>query len=151
MITSGMYFFPRSEESSNEPSALCMLSIATSLGHQVWRRVFWEGDKFFKLCPTHFSGGCEKFCSGASPPLLTGLATSVWLLHQCGVIHKPAWSSPKQVPQFFKQQHAYVNSKNSVQSLIVNDYARKNPLLLFTFQTAHALMQRQKHFAKLSL
>jgi len=29
----------------------------TSLGHQEGRRVFWEGPKFFKLCPTHFPRG----------------------------------------------------------------------------------------------
>ena len=29
----------------------------TSLEHQVGRRVFWDGPKFFKLCPTHFSRG----------------------------------------------------------------------------------------------
>jgi len=35
----------------------------TSLGHQGWRRVFWEGTTFFKLCPlvltynTFFQGG----------------------------------------------------------------------------------------------
>jgi len=27
----------------------------TSLGHQVWRKVFWEGPKFFKLCPIVFN------------------------------------------------------------------------------------------------
>ena len=32
----------------------------TSLEHQVWRRVFWEGTTFFKLCPTHFSRGAKK-------------------------------------------------------------------------------------------
>jgi len=28
---------------------LCPIKPATSLGHQRWRRVFWEGSKFFKL------------------------------------------------------------------------------------------------------
>jgi len=40
----------------------------TSLGHQVGRRVFWEGPKIFKLCPTHFSRGAKIFARGASPP-----------------------------------------------------------------------------------
>ena len=45
----------------------------TSLGRQEEQRVFWEGSKFFKLCPTHFSRGGGKFGSGASPLLVTGL------------------------------------------------------------------------------
>jgi len=47
----------------------------TSLGHQVGRRVFWEGLKFFKPCPivlkicqTHFYRGVKNFARGASPP-----------------------------------------------------------------------------------
>jgi len=52
----------------------------TSLGHQEGRRVFWEGPKFFELCPivSHyilsiFAGGGENFSRGTSPPLVTGL------------------------------------------------------------------------------
>jgi len=44
------------------------LTSRPSLGHQVGRRVFWEGPNFFKLCPTHFSKGGEKNFSGSSPP-----------------------------------------------------------------------------------
>jgi len=40
----------------------------TSLEHQGRRRVFWEGSKFFKLCPTLFSKGEEKFFRWVSPP-----------------------------------------------------------------------------------
>ena len=36
----------------------------TSLGHQGGRRVFWEGPKFLKLCPTHFSRGWRKKLQG---------------------------------------------------------------------------------------
>ena len=32
-----------------------------SLGHMVGQRVFYEGPKFFKLCPTHFQEGAKKF------------------------------------------------------------------------------------------
>jgi len=35
----------------------------TSLGAQGGRRAFWEGPKFFKLCPTHFSRGREAPCA----------------------------------------------------------------------------------------
>ena len=48
-----------------------------SLRHQGWRRVFWEGPKFFKLCPIVFNyaqqifpGGGEKVCRGLRPPWL---------------------------------------------------------------------------------
>ena len=54
------------------------------LGHQVGRRVFWDGSKFFKIMSnnfklisnTFFHGGQERF-QGASPsaPLVTGLPT----------------------------------------------------------------------------
>jgi len=42
----------------------------TSLGHQKWRRVFWEGPNFliFDLCSPHFPEGGEKFCRGLRPP-----------------------------------------------------------------------------------
>ena len=51
---------------------LCTIRPVTSLGHQRWRRVFWEGPKFFQTmsnsfqqCPTGFSrGGGEKACRG---------------------------------------------------------------------------------------
>jgi len=50
----------------------------TSLGHYVKRRVFWEGPKFFKLCPRilnyvqHiFPGGAKNF--QALRPIATGL------------------------------------------------------------------------------
>ena len=48
----------------------------TSLGHQGRRRVFWEGPKFFKLCPivfnyAHhiFSRGTKNFVGRLAPPL----------------------------------------------------------------------------------
>jgi len=47
----------------------------TSLGHEAGRRLFWEGPKFFKLCPTvlnyvqHiFPGGAKKIFGGFRPP-----------------------------------------------------------------------------------
>ena len=49
----------------------CLLLLCrsvTSLGHQGGRRVFWEGTKFFKLCPIHFSMASEKFCKGSFAP-----------------------------------------------------------------------------------
>ena len=64
-----IYFF-------HELYALCCRPV-TSLGHQAGRRVFWEGPKSVKQCPTHFSRGSEKFCSGSEasprPALITGL------------------------------------------------------------------------------
>jgi len=52
----------------------------TSLGHPEGRRVFWEGPKFFELCPVvsnddqHiFPGGANNFLRGIRPPLVTGL------------------------------------------------------------------------------
>ena len=70
-------------------STLCYISVklfrktalwrrpVTSLGHQGGRRVFWEGTKFFKLCPIilnyvqHiFTSGAENFLGGASRPWL---------------------------------------------------------------------------------
>jgi len=50
----------------------------TSLGHQGGQRVFWEGPKFFKLCPRHFSRWGEKFLGEASPPCLR-----VWQKYIC--------------------------------------------------------------------
>jgi len=50
---------------------------ATSLGHQVGRRVFWEGPKFFKLCPTHFSREGEKLLGGTSPVWLRACSKPV--------------------------------------------------------------------------
>ena len=51
----------------------------TSLGHQEGRRFFWEGPKFFELCPIvsnyikhSFPGGAKKFL-GVFAPLVTGL------------------------------------------------------------------------------
>jgi len=46
----------------------------TSLRHQMGQRVFWEGPKFFKLCPTHFSRGGERYFRGGFAPLVTGLS-----------------------------------------------------------------------------
>jgi len=47
----------------------------TTLGHQVGRRVCWEGPKFLKLCPIFlnyvqhiFPGGTKKILGEASPP-----------------------------------------------------------------------------------
>jgi len=36
----------------------------TSLGHQRRRRVFWEGPKFFKLCPNGFELCPTQFSRG---------------------------------------------------------------------------------------
>ena len=57
-------------------------SSQTSLRHQEWRRVFWEGPKFCKLFPTHLSRSGEKFCrlEAPAPHLITGLLPSVHLL-----------------------------------------------------------------------
>ena len=58
----------------------CKANVVTSLGHQVGRRVFWEGPKLFKLCPMvlnyvqHiFPGGGEKNVGGSSPPVQCAL------------------------------------------------------------------------------
>ena len=64
--------------------SVAVLRPVTNLRHQGWRRVFWEGSKFFKLCPIIFNyaqqifpGGTKRFAGGAKPPwtpLVTGLA-----------------------------------------------------------------------------
>jgi len=54
----------------------------TSLGHQGGRRVFWEGLKFLKLCPTHFSRWSEKFCRGSFVPCAPS-----WLRAVCRYSH----------------------------------------------------------------
>jgi len=56
----------------------------TSLRHQEGRRVFREGPKFFKLCPTHFSrGGGQKFSeSPLRLSLLAGLAVTAFTHHE---------------------------------------------------------------------
>jgi len=53
--------------------------------HPGRRRVFQEGDKFFKLCPIVskyvqqiFRVGVKIFLVGASPALVTGLWTSIY-------------------------------------------------------------------------
>ena len=57
----------------------------TRMGHYAGRRVFWEGPKFFKLCPTFFQEG-EKCCRGESPPApyscgpAESLSSSSWFL-----------------------------------------------------------------------
>jgi len=47
----------------------------TSLGHQVWRKVFWEGSKYFKRCPIIFNyaqhiypAGAKRFAGEAPTP-----------------------------------------------------------------------------------
>ena len=61
---------------------LCKVRIGrhvTSLGHQVGRRVFWEGPKFFKLRPVvssyvqHIFPGGAKHILGETSTLVTGL------------------------------------------------------------------------------
>jgi len=49
-------------------SDLLLLRPVTSLDHQGWQRVFREGTKFFKLCPTHFSRGTKHFVVRIRPP-----------------------------------------------------------------------------------
>ena len=46
----------------------------TSLGHQGWQRVLWEGPRFFKLFPTRFSREGKKFPRGLAH-LVTDLLT----------------------------------------------------------------------------
>ena len=56
---------------------LVVLRPVTSLGHQEGRRVFWEGPKFFELCPIIliidvqyiFPRGAKNFLGEASTPL----------------------------------------------------------------------------------
>ena len=74
---SNVFTYSRKQMWANEVSRL-----VTSLGHQEGRRVFWEGLKFFELCPIvlndaqHiFLGEAKKFL-GAAPPLVTGLEVS---------------------------------------------------------------------------
>jgi len=58
---------------NNEPH---MNRSVTSLGHQGWQRVLWEGPKFVKFCPIilkyryvrHIFPGGQNFSKGASPP-----------------------------------------------------------------------------------
>jgi len=57
------------------PSEQVFSRPVTSLGHQVARRVSWEGPKFIKLCPTHFSTRGEKILGGFSS-LVTDLVFS---------------------------------------------------------------------------
>ena len=51
----------------------------TSLGHQGWRRVFWEGPELFKLCrivlnyPQRIFPGGRKIFQGRFAPLVAGL------------------------------------------------------------------------------
>ena len=47
------------------------------LGTPRGRRVFWEGPKFFTLCPIYFSKVGEKFSRGALPPCVP-LVTGLW-------------------------------------------------------------------------
>ena len=54
----------------------------TSLGHQEGRRVFWEGPKFFELCPIflnyvqhNFLGRAKNFLGGIGPPAPPWLRT----------------------------------------------------------------------------
>ena len=65
---------------------LCPIRSVTSLGHQGWRRVFWEEPTFFKLCPIVFNyaqqifpGGRNGLLRGFAPlsPLVTGLCPIV--------------------------------------------------------------------------
>ena len=64
----------------------------SSLGHQGWRRIFWEESKFFKLCPKvlnyaqHIFPGGQKFRRGGSSSLVTGL-----IIPNQG--YRPAYSS----------------------------------------------------------
>ena len=76
----------------------------TSLEHQVGRRVFWEGPKFFKLCPTVFNfaqqifpGGSTKFAGEASPPFLPWLRACV----QCRIkwTRGPGQNRDREAPQ----------------------------------------------------
>jgi len=52
----------------------------TSLGHQSGRRIFWEGPKFFKVCPTHFSWEAKKLLGVFSPPSPPWLRTWMQVL-----------------------------------------------------------------------
>jgi len=60
----------------------------TSIGHQVGRRVFWEGPKFYEQRPIvlnyfhhNFPGGAKKFAGGSLPTLVTGLDRTITQLH----------------------------------------------------------------------
>jgi len=73
----------------------------TSLGHQGGRRVFWEGDKFFKLCPIvskyvrHiFSRGGEIFSRGGFAPLRPpgyGPGCRPWIAYVTCIGEKPEY------------------------------------------------------------
>jgi len=55
----------------------------SSLGHQEGRRFFWEGPKFFELCPIvlHY---VQQFFQGGFSPLVTGLfSITVTYLSSC--------------------------------------------------------------------
>ena len=64
----------------------------TSLGHQEGRRVFWDGPRFFELCPKIlidvqyiFPGVAKNFLGGASPslrpPWLRSWSQPIWCFY----------------------------------------------------------------------
>jgi len=53
----------------------CKTRPVASLGRQDGRRVFWEGPRFFKLCPTHFFRGGKIF---SAPHPSYGLVQNTW-------------------------------------------------------------------------
>jgi len=59
----------RPDKWTRDPSGQSMP--VARLGHQVGRRVFWEGSKFFKLCPTYFHRRGENNLGGSSSWLRT--------------------------------------------------------------------------------
>ena len=141
------FFFPKVKKRAMSRlliACFAVSNIATSrpvasLGHQAGRRVFWEGHKFFKLCPTHFPRERKLFQGGFPPP-------SYGPGNQCLVPSKLGSHSPNKhgihqnkTPQFFKQQ-------SSLHSSVVMTLLGKKPLHLTSFQIAHVLMKRKKIF-----
>jgi len=67
----------------------------TSLGHQVERRVFWEGPKFFELCPVvlnhvqHIFLKGRTICRGFRPPSGYGPDEEHCGVYLCSYIVRP--------------------------------------------------------------
>jgi len=66
---------------ANPKNACSYTRPVTNLEHQRRQGVFWDAPEFFKLCPTHFSGGGgEKYFRGDFAPTSYGS-----VLHLCAL------------------------------------------------------------------
>ena len=75
-------------------------------------------------------------------------ATSAWELNEPNSKRKVGIENNFS-EQFFKKQHDFlVKEKTALQSLVTNNSANKNALLLSSFQIAHVLMQQRKPYTE---